>query len=60
MKTYLRHKLELLQIEAKITEHLIQKDTWQEIDDTEALQLYQKQVNRLEQQKETRGTCKMR
>jgi|GEM_PF-1933075 len=53
MKTYLRHKLELLQIDTKITEHLIQKETWQEISDEEAVLFYHKQVNRLEQQKET-------
>lgn len=53
MKTYLRHKLELLQIDIKIAEHLMQKETWQEINDTEAVNYYQKQVNRLEQQKET-------
>lgn len=53
MKTHLRHKLELLQLDTKITEYLIQKETWQEINDTEAVNYYQKQVNRLEQQKET-------
>lgn len=52
MKTYLRHKLELLQIDAKITEHLMQKEIWQEIDDKEAVQLYQKKINLLEHKKE--------
>lgn len=53
MKTYLRHKLELLQLDTRITEQLIQKETWQEIDDAEAVTFYQKQVSLLEQQKET-------
>lgn len=53
MNTYLRHKLELLQLEAKITEGQMQKTVWEEINETAAVAFYEEQINGWEQQKET-------